>query len=698
MSLSRTTPTAWSLGTLFQVVLGVLGALLLLATVPETLDATRRLQAADEATAVAFAARDAFSALQAERSERGPLQIALRAPEPVSDLSRYQAVPAALNPALDRLLAACARLSCGPAAEGLRGARTEVDTARDAAYAALRQPLAGRPAGLADRWYATATRLVEPTEQVVAVLTDRLRAGSMAGARMAAVKDAAYALRDAAGLERTVIATMIRDGRLPAPAARQQMLERRAAAATAWKLTLAAIGTTEVPPALAATLAEVREAYFGRFVALRDSIEAALAAGQASPVGVEAMDRAMDAALAPLMRLSELPLRLAGEAAQAEAAQALREVVWSCGQALLALLAIPALLLLTRRHMLRPLARLAEAMHLLARRDYGFALPDGRQPAEIAAMAAAVMVCRDGLRQADALAATQAADQQARAAHADRLEALLRRFEGQIGTLVTPLLGAASRLEGTATAMTAAANGAERQAAEVATAAGAASASVQATATLTRELAASINEIGRQMAQGNAITGRAVADARRTDAIVQALAGSTQQIGRVVELINSIAGQTNLLALNATIEAARAGEAGRGFAVVAGEVKNLATQTARATDEISSQIQQVRETTGQAVAAIQGIVAAVEELSGISTTIASAVEQQGAATEQIARNVAQTATRTQDVTGSIGEVSQATRDTGAAVQGVFDAAAQVTRGVTELNREIDGFVTGIRAA
>jgi methyl-accepting chemotaxis protein len=179
---------------------------------------------------------------------------------------------------------------------------------------------------------------------------------------------------------------------------------------------------------------------------------------------------------------------------------------------------------------------------------------------------------------------------------------------------------------------------------------------------------------------------------------VQALAAGAQKIGEVVSLISDIASQTNLLALNATIEAARAGEAGKGFAVVASEVKSLATQTAKATDEIGGQISQIQTATQEAVAAIQGITKVIGEISEIAASIASAVEEQGAATQEIARNVQQAAQGTQDVTSNITGVRQAATDTGAAATQVLGAAGELSRNAGQLSVEVNEFLGGVKAA
>ncbi len=269
-------------------------------------------------------------------------------------------------------------------------------------------------------------------------------------------------------------------------------------------------------------------------------------------------------------------------------------------------------------------------------------------------------------------------------------------FEAKVGTLVSMLSSGATELQATAQSMSATATQTNKQATTVAAAAEEASAGVQTVAAAAEELASSINEIGRQVAHSTKITEKAVGDARRTDTIVRALADGAQKIGDVVQLINGIAAQTNLLALNATIEAARAGDAGKGFAVVASEVKSLATQTAKATDEIGAQIKQIQGATREVVEAIKAIGATIDEVNVIASNIAAAVEEQGAATAEIARNVQQTAASTQQVTATIAGVSQAANDTGIAAGQVLGAASGLSQRAEQLTGEVNRFVAGVR--
>lgn len=271
-------------------------------------------------------------------------------------------------------------------------------------------------------------------------------------------------------------------------------------------------------------------------------------------------------------------------------------------------------------------------------------------------------------------------------------------FQASFGKLISLLTSDAAMLHTTAQSMSDTAGRTNRQANAVAAAATAASAGVETVSEAADALTASIHEISRQVSQSTAVTGKAVEETRRTDVIVRALAEGAQKIGDVVRLISGIAGQTNLLALNATIEAARAGEAGKGFAVVASEVKNLAAQTARATEDIASQIATIQTTTSDAVGAIRDIAATIGRINEITTEIAAAVEQQGAATREIASNVQRASQGTEKVSSTLALVSAASLTVKNAADGLLSSADGVFDQSTLLSSELDRLLKTIRAA
>ncbi len=345
----------------------------------------------------------------------------------------------------------------------------------------------------------------------------------------------------------------------------------------------------------------------------------------------------------------------------------------------------------------RPVHSLTEVMRRLAAGDLAAAVVQD-QGAELGAMQGAVQVFKDNAVEMQRLTERQkTAAEQAAAERRQMMLRLAEEFEHSVTGVVDGLSKAAGQMQGTAEGMARTAAGASRQSELVASASEEASTSVGTVAAATEELHSSIAEIGRQVNQSAEISRKAVDAAQKTDSMVRGLAEAAQKIGDVVSLINSIASQTNLLALNATIEAARAGDAGKGFAVVAGEVKNLANQTGRATDEIAQQVAGVQSATGQAVEAIRAIAATISEISEIGSAIAAAVEQQGAATQEISRNTQRAAQGTSTVSRTVGEVTAAAAEAGRAAQEVLVEAKTLTGQANTLQQSVTQFLAGIRA-
>jgi methyl-accepting chemotaxis protein len=358
------------------------------------------------------------------------------------------------------------------------------------------------------------------------------------------------------------------------------------------------------------------------------------------------------------------------------------------------------LALLLGKGISRPMTAMCNAMRELAGGNFDVVLPGLGRHDELGEMAGAV---EEFKMQAIAKAERDAAAQDAhnKASSAARRAELIRfadEFEAAVGAIVSNVSASAVQLESAAGTLTRTADTTQSLSSRVAGASEEASSNMQSVATATEELSASVDEIGRRVRESNKIAEAAVLQAQQTDGRIGKLSRAAQEIGDVVKLITAIAEQTNLLALNATIEAARAGDAGRGFAVVAAEVKSLASQTAKATDEISSHITGMQGATQESVAAIKEIGGTIGQISAIASSIAGAVEQQSSATQEIARSVQNVAQGTHEAAANIMQVNRGATETGSASEEVLNSAKTLSSESTRLRQELDRFMGNIRAA
>lgn len=348
---------------------------------------------------------------------------------------------------------------------------------------------------------------------------------------------------------------------------------------------------------------------------------------------------------------------------------------------------------------IQPIVRMTGAMQRLAGGELQSEIPSLGRKDEVGAMASALQVFKENaLRVKDMEAAQTLSARKSEEARKAAMQQVAASFEKAVGTILKTVASASADIEASAGSLTRTAETTQELSATVAAASEQSSSNVQSAAAASEEMASSVEEISRQVHQSKRIALAAVEQAEQTNVRISELSQSANRIGEVVKMITAVAEQTNLLALNATIEAARAGEAGRGFAVVASEVKALSAQTAKATEEIATQVTQMQSATELSVSAIKEIGSTIAQISGISTAIAEAVEEQGAATQEIARNIQQAAVGATHVTGSIGEVNRGAVDTGVAAEQVHGLAVSLLAESNRLDGEVENFLQTIRAA
>jgi methyl-accepting chemotaxis protein len=451
------------------------------------------------------------------------------------------------------------------------------------------------------------------------------------------------------------------------------------------------------PPAIRRTFQDV----IGRGVLepkrVVDEAVAAGRAGNAYAIDEAGWNRNVEA-FRPVFDLRDAALGHLQARAAAARDEAWADILWLSGVLATLLLALGAGGLLFRRHVLRALEDITRAMGEVAQGNLAVAVPHSGRRDEVGELAQALEVFKRNGHETRELQRLREAEEEANRQRAARVEAQIQGFAASVNGTLERVRNSTGAMMRSADSVDGSSNSTRSRAESVGRTADQASGEVQTVAAATEQLSASVVEISRQVRSASTMAQDAVTESEAADANVQGLAAAAQKIGDVVKLISDIAGQTNLLALNATIEAARAGDAGKGFAVVASEVKSLASQTTRATGDISAQIADIQAATSGAVVAIQGIARRISEMSEVSASIAAAVEQQGASTREIAESIQRTANGTQAMSREIGEVTEAAVAMGGFTGSLVQDIQRVAGESDSLRAEIDGFLGSIRAA
>jgi methyl-accepting chemotaxis protein len=508
---------------------------------------------------------------------------------------------------------------------------------------------------------------------------------------------AAYAnlveAKERAGLERATVAGGIAAGRFA-----QQAYVRAIGLAAAQDSFFASFRAVAVPQARDLFDATLSGPAIDKFAGMRGIVEQGGLAGDFKGLDSKTWFDAATVRIDLLKQIEDgLVAQLAGLMAEKKA-DATLSLGFVIGLTLLALVASSIAVAAMARGITAPIGALAETMTRLADGKLDAEVDAAGRGDEIGAMARAVQFFKENLIRTAELAARERDATARQAARAARVSELTDRFNDDIAGVIESVVSASSQLESTASRMNTSAGRTSADAAGVAGVTEVASTNMQTVAAATEELSNSVAEIGRRVTQSAEIAQKAAAEGRRTNETVQGLCTAAESVGDVLKLINEIARQTNLLALNAAIEAARAGKAGQGFAVVANEVKSLAEQTAKATDNIRDQIVAIQTTSGGAVAAIHEITATIDEINEIASSIAAAVVEQDAATREIARNVQEAARGTGEISQNILGVKAASQESSLAAGQVLDASEELTRQSQNMRQFVTNFIGGIKAA
>ena len=681
---------------------GILGSL----TFGNLMAARTTSALAEEAAALAAEDLDVLAAIQALRLERGnTLSILNQTRDQARDLRAVIADHRSKgDQAVKRLVDDTSRdanlTGLSEARTALAAAQADMVEVRRAVDAAMAQDVGARDKGLRGRFVASNDHIVAGLSRMSLPMETRLRQISPESVQLLVIKSAAWKARLAAGNLALGVLAGLTDPRNVSPSVLEGITLDSGRTGAHWSQAAELHAAGHLPRSLADAIDAAQRTYFSDEVGQTlKRLTQALSTGSDPGMTLPEFSVYITPKFGPLADAAmEATRQMVTQAtARAEAAHAslLRDALLFVVTLLLAVGGA----LLAQYRIARPMVRMATAMREIAAGDLGTAVPGFGRRDEIGAMAAAVQVFKDGLvrmrvLEEETVLARASAEEQRRVGMRQMADA----FERAVGGVVGQVSAAATELQATAQQMSATASETACQSTSVAAAAGQAAGNVETVATAAEQLGASVAEIGRQVSGASALARNAVSEAEHSARLVQELSGAVSRIGDVVAMISSIASQTNLLALNATIEAARAGEAGRGFAVVAAEVKQLANQTAKATEEISGQIGQIQGATGQAVSAIDGIGARIREISSVAASITTAVQEQGAATQEIVRNVAQAATGTTEVTRTIARVAGAAEETGAASSQVLASASELSRQSEHLSAEVDRFLATVRAA
>jgi methyl-accepting chemotaxis protein len=690
-----------SISALLKSVIAVMAACVVAFLVATAWGSWGRLQAAGRISVVAEASANAFRAMHNLRTDRANTIQTLNGesvidPATEKTLRDYREIEDSAMKSVADIGATVDFADQKTLLPALTRLLETLKTLQGESWTAMSKPKGSRRPELAKEYGETVAALLLTLDKLSTQFTAVVSHNDPVVDQMLAIKQLAWLLRDTGGQAALLLSNGLAVGRLP-PEARQNFTKFATGTAFVWNALETMVAGAQLPPSVVEAMAAVKKGYFDPdYMANSDRLLNATVAGEktdSSQWKAEAIER-----LATAVRLAERALDEAKRHAAAQWSSAQQSLILNLTLLASAIILAIGSMVVVGRRAIKPLHAIRDGMLKVAAGDLSVDAGYAERRDEIGALAGALATFK---QQALEKARIEQQERERNAGVGTRQQAVERyisEFETQVRGTLEQLGDASSQMRTTSDGMSAVSTQTNTSIQIAAKASGEASINVQSVASASEQLSASIADISRQAAHAAGIASRAVSQAQATDGTVQGLAKTANRIGEVVGLINDIASQTNLLALNATIEAARAGEAGRGFAVVASEVKSLASQTAKATDDISEQIADIQKVAGEAIAAIQGISGIITEVNEVATAIAAAVEEQGAATQEITRSTQQAAQGTKNVSDNIVGVTAGADAAGAAAQNVKTASEMLGVQTQQLRGQVDDFLGKIRAA